>query len=547
MATEDEMQILGTLVASKRYLWTTQSENLQKHASGLSHCLQIVNTQFSEVVKSSVSQEVNPFQRAVRFIIELQEQKGGRGRPTKTSGTAQEKELSKKNQEKYALQKQQYQEALKKAAAALSTENELPVLSSKSLYATAQGRKVDFVVNVGAAVTCMAVSVCESSLHSTVVAVATTQKPEQDKRPLLPQKDATSVQFWSLDSEYLFKKDVDGVDPSVMNFVAEISTSWGCIYDMEWISCVQPKNSLGLLVMACGDGFIRVVNPPVPSIPGKTITVQPTLEWLQPGSVPTVLEVAVCETTRRHLVLCGFGDGHVVMWDISTSLFDQHTPPSKLFFHRLSSPVTGVCWRPMNVHIFATITLTGSLQVWDLRQPFTSIWSLTTGSYALRLCWPQQNLMGGCFEDGSLRIIAINDGSCNTSVLSVCSSQCWDMSFSPDGRSVAVSTASGLVMVYSRKKNVSDDVQRGFHSTPIHVYHLVDQGDCLVYYERQRDKTAPKKRMFPLSQSITAIHWINAKHNTSSFAWLLSGGLSGLVRLQQFMCFPLILSPDNRD
>ena len=33
------------------------------------------------------------------------------------------------------------------------------------------------------------------------------------------------------------------------------------------------------------------------------------------------------------------------------------------------------------------------------------------------------------------------------------------MSFSPDGRSVAVSTASGLVMVYSRKKNVSDDVQ----------------------------------------------------------------------------------------
>ena len=79
----------------------------------------------------------------------------------------------------------------------------------------------------------------------------------------------------------------------------------------------------------------------------------------------------------------------------------------------------------MNVHIFATITLTGSLQVWDLRQPFTSIWSLTTGSmcilptqllrvtatgYALRLCWPQQNLMGGCFEDGSLRIIAINVG-----------------------------------------------------------------------------------------------------------------------------------------
>ena len=177
-----------------------------------------------------------------------------------------------------------------------------------------------------------------------------------------------------------------------------VTHSCGMVWDMEWcpggttyepmtsaINC-GPLLRLGLLAIACANGFVHVHSIPHPQSLDKPqhyplYKNEPVVILNPPGVGPSVNnEETICKCVswihshNQHLIAAGYGSGLIAVWDLNTksSLLTVQRNQNKLILKPLiswfghSAVVNRIRWFQCSAQFLITCSFDRSAKLWNL-------------------------------------------------------------------------------------------------------------------------------------------------------------------------------------
>ena len=151
---------------------------------------------------------------------------------------------------------------------------------------------------------------------------------------------------------------------------------------LAWCPCPPDETRLGVLAAALGNGRVvlwavprpAAMHPADPDPP--VLTVQPVWEFAAPEFTATTVSWRVAETAPRCQLAAGSAEGDVMVWDLSEAAWTATTvqcqsewPRLLIRAHEPDTAVRALAFASHAANLLASVGADGRLLVWDLRQP----------------------------------------------------------------------------------------------------------------------------------------------------------------------------------
>ncbi|KAL6063555.1 hypothetical protein QOT17_011431 [Balamuthia mandrillaris] len=229
------------------------------------------------------------------------------------------------------------------------------------------------------------------------------------------------------------------------------------ISDVKWCpNTHQPAmQRLGVLAVANEDGSIKIYSVPTPcslAIPAqgkepsepRHIALRPDRELRLPHNMP-IRSLDWSPAFGHSLLLAGCSDGHVAVWDLA---LPAAAPP---IFYTLAQrrAITRVRWHPFDANIFVSAGQSGWLKLWDLRNPYTPVYTyMAGGGWVSSLLWHHSREHPFVFfsSDTSIRYVDIDE--MKATIVHSLSQLTWDMDATPWLNYLAFCSADGSLRLW---------------------------------------------------------------------------------------------------
>ncbi|CAG2176119.1 unnamed protein product, partial [Oppiella nova] len=265
----------------------------------------------------------------------------------------------------------------------------------------------------------------------------------------------------------------------------------GMVWDMEWcpggttwddISGHKPNDTqalprMGLLALACGDGFVRIHSIPHPQTLNNSY--DNTLYYNEPVVIlnpPGVGNSVNCENTickciswiksnEQHLIVAGYGSGVIAVWDLTTksSLLIVEQSVSQTILRPLNSwmahsaSVNGIKWFDSSSDQFVvSCGFDRSAKLWNLKDLTVPITTVKRGLFTAIDTHMQWN---GMFLG--------NDDCYLANSLTTHKSCVWDMSLSEWTAAVVSVDAAGEAVIFPNFQFKADPKRKPYDRLPL--------------------------------------------------------------------------------
>lgn len=315
-----------------------------------------------------------------------------------------------------------------------------------------------------------------------------------------------------------------------------IAHSYGMVWDMEWcpggtsfeVSPSQRTHALprlGLLAMACGDGFVRIHSIPHPQSldhslndpkESRIYSNEAVIILSPPGVGPSVRnQQTICkclswiQSHNQQLVAAGYGNGLIAVWDLDSksSLVIIKQSPNQLVLKPIttwfghSAVVNRIRWLQCSQPLLVTCSFDRSAKLWDLSDTSAPSSVFKKGLFTALDTHPQWNGMflshDDCYCGFQTPIYFKDFGFTNLGAVSLwCHKSClWDISVSQWTSAIASVDAAGEAVVYPNFKFQSDPKRSNLDKIPL--YHI----KYVPLDQKLNPKSNKNKKSDPLVES----------------------------------------------